>query len=415
MKKILTYILGGVLLLALILMVNVERSSNDKRQLDTRLTLRKRDKIPYGGYIAYENLANSFPRARIASDNAAPGYWTDLSEYQKDQVLVIVAPEFKPDETEWRTIRRFVEAGNDVLISSAMLSFPVEKETEVDVMVSVFDNRTISRFAPPDSMELSLTIPAGSAQKKFVYPGHNLGTWFYKYNEATSRVLGYDHNRRPNLIGLSAGRGNLYLHLAPLAFSNYFLLHGENMEYYDKVISLLSDKATVVVWDEYFLTRKDRQPAPDKHWLSVLLNLENTQGKKPFGTAFGVLLAVLLLYVISEMRRKQRPVPVLKRPGNDSLDFVKTVGRLYHDKGDHLNLCRKMTAYFLEHVRSRYKISTRHTGETFVKDLVYKTGVEETLVRDITGFIEKVYQGEPVTAQGMAWYHEKLEQFYKQS
>ena len=64
----------------------------------------------------------------------------------------------------------------------------------------------------------------------------------------------------------------------------------------------------------------------------------------------------LLLYVVLEMRRKQRTIPVMTKPKNDSLEFVKTIGRLYHDKGDHKNLCRKMSAYFLEHVRNRYKL-----------------------------------------------------------
>lgn len=401
------------MVLALILMMTTGKS--DRRELDARLTLRKRDKIPYGGYIAYENLANNFPRARIASENTAPGYWTNLSEYQKDQVLIIIAPEFNPDETEWRTLRRFVESGNDVFISATILSFPVEKEAEVDVMVSAFDSRTINRFAPPDSMKLSLTIPVGGTQESYVYPGHNLSTWFYKFNNATSRVLGRDANGRPNFIGLNAGQGNLYIHLAPIAFSNYFLLHKENMNYYDKVISLLSKKAMVVAWDEYFLTKKRKQEEPDRHWLSVMLSLENPEGKKSFATAFWVLLGILLLYALSEMRRKQRPVPVMRKPANDSLDFVKTIGRLYHDKGDHANLCRKMTAYFLEHVRSRYKISTQNLNEDFIKELVYKTGADENLVRDITGFIERIHTGEKVTAQGMAWYHEKLEQFYKYS
>lgn len=418
MKKYLPYILLGILVLSLILMMTT--GSSAIKDFDARLSLRKRDKIPYGGYVAYENLAYKFPEARITSENSAPGYWTNLSEYQKDQVLIVVSPNFKPNESEWKSIKRFIESGNDVLISATAFSFPVEKDAGMDVMMfAYYDNTAINPMSRPDSMQVSISVPVGEKSVDYYYPGHDLSTWFFGFDSTTSRILGHDKKGKVNFIGLKAGKGNLFVHLAPIAFSNYFLLHRENMRYYDRVMSLLSPKAMTVVWDEYFIARKNAEPdepePPQKGWLSVLMNLKNAEGKKSFATAFWILLGILLLFTISEMRRKQRQIPVIKKPANDSLDFVKTIGRLYHDKGDHANLCRKMTAYFLEHVRSRYKMPTQNLNEDFIKELVYKSGVEERLVRDIIGFIETLYTGGTITAQGMAWYHEKLENFYKHS
>jgi hypothetical protein len=76
------------------------------------------------------------------------------------------------------------------------------------------------------------------------------------------------------------------------------------------------------------------------------MNVQNANGDKSFGAAFVVLAAILLLYVLLNMRRKQRYIPIVKKPSNDSLDFVKTIGRLYFDKADHKNLCRKMASFF---------------------------------------------------------------------
>jgi hypothetical protein len=89
-----------------------------------------------------------------------------------------------------------------------------------------------------------------------------------------------------------------------------------------------------------------------------------------------------------EMRRKQRIIPVVSKPKNDSLDFVKTIGRLYYDKGDHKNLCRKMSAYFLEHVRSKYKLQTSNLDEDFIKLLQFKSGAGEQEIRSIVTFIK---------------------------
>lgn len=413
MKKYLPYILLGALLLILFAMMG-SGPSEAKKEVDLRPSFKKADKRPYGGYIAYENLKTFFPLAKVERETTSPDSWKHISRYWSNQALVIVTPRFDPSEEEWNEIYKFIERGNDVFISTTFLNFTVERQVKTDLYVSAFYDLDAKFFVDPESMAVSLTVPAGAGKKVYKYPGHDYGTWFNRFDTSTSRILGYDGYGRTNFIGLKAGKGNLFLNLAPITFTNYFLLHKGNMEYYDQVFSLLSERATLVAWDEYYSSRKKPQKE-DKHWLRVLLKLENADGKRSFAAAFWLLLGILLLYAVNDMRRKQRPIPVMRAPANDSLEFVKTIGRLYHDKGDHANLCRKMTAYFLEHVRSRYKMQTLQLNDDFVKELAYKSGADEQLLRDIVGFIETVATNDSITAQSMAWYHEKLETFYKHS
>ena len=114
-----------------------------------------------------------------------------------------------------------------------------------------------------------------------------------------------------------------------------------------------------------------------------------------------------------EMRRKQRAIRIIQPPKNDSLDFVKTIGRLYHDKGDHRNLCNKMAAYFLEHVRTRYKMSTTELDEEFIKSLSFKTGLEEDNIRSIVTVIQRLHGANAVSADELISFHKQLESFYK--
>jgi hypothetical protein len=90
-----------------------------------------------------------------------------------------------------------------------------------------------------------MTIPAGR------YDGY-----FEKYNKETSYELGCKDDTDINFIQLKAGKGSIYLHLAPLTFSNYFLLHGQNINYYNKMLSLIPKNTKRVVWDEYFLYKR---------------------------------------------------------------------------------------------------------------------------------------------------------------
>ena len=65
------------------------------------------------------------------------------------------------------------------------------------------------------------------------------------------------------------------------------------------------------------MTGKDEKK---KSWISVLFSYPALKA------ALLTAIFTLLLYVLLGMRRKQRYIPVLTKPKNDSLDFVKTIG-----------------------------------------------------------------------------------------
>jgi hypothetical protein len=134
-----------------------------------------------------------------------------------------------------------------------------------------------------------------------------------------------------------------------------------------------------------------------------------------FRAALWVLIAVILAFVLQEMRRKQRIIPEMVKPGNDSLDFVKTVGRLYYEKGDNTDLSRKMSAYFLEHVRNKYKISTNKLDDDFILSLQRKTGYSETYIRELISFIKSLEDMPVVADDQLADFHRRLEEFYRES
>lgn len=407
MKKNSIYILLGVIIAAIILLV-VAGNKFTGKQLDERLSFLKKDKIPYGTYVAYQNLHEIFPEANITSDRRKPGEWELISPFAKRQALIVVAPIFNADEGDMDNLLEFVKNGNDVFVSTMKPSYYAEKMLKCDVYYPY--NYTNSwQTEDMDSLTVAIDVPAKRTPQFFSYPGKQYDFRFYEYDSTTSSILGYNNAGQPNFIRLSAGKGNFYLHLAPMTFTNYFLLHKENMGYYDKALSVIAQDTKQVVWDEYFLSKgnRDDDNKGRSNWLSLFFR------DPALRAAMITAMAALLVYVLMEMRRKQRPIPIIHPPKNDSLDFVKTIGRLYHDKGDHRNLCNKMAAYFLEHVRSRYKLPTTELDEEFVRNLSFKTGCNEAEIKSITDFIQRLHQFEPVSAEELISFHKQLESFYK--
>lgn len=412
MKKATPYILLGLVAVALIGMFLT--GSGKEKKLDERLSLRRKDKIPYGTWVAFQGLPSLFPRAAVYTTRSEPGDWDSVSVYDPRQAFISITPYFMPDEYEMNKLVSFARNGNDVFISTMQVSSEVEDKLKCSIYefngTYLFEDERGMVTGKYDSLVVKLKSPPFAAPLVYRYPGKNLDASFTRTDAATTDELGIGERGNANFIHLRVGEGNFYLHLAPMAFTNYFLLHKQNIQYYEKVMSVINPLTEKIVWDEYYIAKRyDRPRSKEKSWISVLFKYPAL--KAALLTAF----FALLLYLLLGMRRKQRYIPRISRPRNDSLDFVKTIGRLYFEKSDHRNLCKKMATYFLEHVRSKYKIQTGALDDQFVKGLQYKSGVPEPEIREIVSFIKHIEEVPEVSPGEVAAFHQRLEAFYRKA
>jgi hypothetical protein len=409
-KKAIPYIILILVLAAVALMI-FTGSNEQPQRFDERVTLRKRDKIPYGTYIAFEELKHLFPKAIISTNRKEPVYWDSLNVFESGQALVVVSHRFFADEYEMKRILKFAENGNDVFVSALVLSEDVKNILRCSI--SYFDLSYV--FSDPvnrnDTLAVSLADPPFPSGYDFSYPGRRFESHFSRIDTSTTSVLGSGFGGVINFIHLKTGKGNVYFHLAPLTFSNYFLLQRSNLDYYEAVMSVISPDVRRIVWDEYYLDKRfyyeHNEEKKKSGWFSTFMNYKSLK--------WALLTAIftLLLFVLLEMRRKQRYIPVLAPPRNDSLEFIRTIGRLYFEKGDHTNLARKMSAYFLEYVRNKYKLATSSLDEDFTRKLQFKTGYGDPEIRTIISMIRHVEEGGAVNDRLLADFHKHLESFYQ--
>lgn len=407
MRKTAPYIIITLIAIAVVGLIFTGNNEREK-EFDDRITLQKEDNIPYGARVAFETLPHIFPHAKVSVNTHGPGYWDSLSMYDDDQALIIISPQLYADEFELKKMIRFMEYGNDVFISTRAISNAVEKIIPINIS-RIYDDIV------PDSLLLQLTNPPFTEKDQFTYDASGFYSWIPSYDTSLADILGGDDRQNVNFIHFKVGKGNLYLHLAPLTFSNYFLLQKDNIRYYENALSVISPSVNKVVWDEYFLNRQylyEQYPESQGKsghpgWWSVLFRFNSLKW------ALLVSMLTLLLYVVMEMRRRQRFIPIITRPKNETLDFVKTIGRLYFDRGDHLNLCRKMATYFLEHVRNTYKLSTVILDDNFTRNLQFKSGYSEKELKDIVSFIWHLKSLGSVSEKQVATFHSKLEKFYQ--
>lgn len=402
MKKWLPYI---IMVAAVVVLGALIISANRKlpRRMDERITLREKDKIPYGMAAARKLCVSLFPEASIASDDKGPGYWETVSPTTSNQAVIFVANYFNADTYELNQLANFAENGNYVFIIAK--SFSSDAQTFFDFS---YGQNIFSEFigVAEDSLSVRLDTPAFSIDTPFVYPGKRMESWFYALDSTTTTVLGRGE-KEPNFIRFNKGRGSVFVHSAPLAFSNYFILHKNNIRYFEQAFSVIPKNIRRIVWNEYYLSKTRSNDEKEPNWLSVLFRYPEFK--------WGLLTALfgLLLVILLGSRRSQRMIPGHSKPTNESLDFVTTMGRLYHNRRDHQNLSKKMAIYFLEHVRATYKLPTHTLDEQFIEALHFKTGYSRGDLNAIISFINFVRAGSSVTEYQLTNFQKQLESFYK--
>ncbi len=402
MKKALPYILGGVLVVALGALL-MSSASNRPRKMNERISLKEADKIPYGFYAARHLLSSLFPNAEIYDDKRSPGYWDSLSTYKANQAVFITGIRLNANESELKEMADFARKGNYVYIITQDLSYSAAQFFNSGELVS--DDGYFT--GDNDSLQVQLSGPRFYDTEPYVYPGRRFASYFDDIDSSKVIVLGTNKDRKANFVQYKAGEGAIFIHTAPLAFSNYFILHKDNIGYFQNAVSVIPATVTKVLWNEYYLNKKTEQPEEkEPNWLSVLMKYE------AFRWALWTAIITLLFYVLMEMRRKQRVIPVLNKPKNESLDFVRTIGQLYYDRKDHADLARKMSTYFLDHVRSRYKLSTNTLDDSFIQALHAKTGYPVNEIKNIVDFIGFV-ENTAINEHQLNRFYNQLESFYQ--
>lgn len=404
MKKAAPFLVAGIILVLLIVLIASTSGNSRRRFFDETVSLREADRIPYGTSAARQLLPSLFPNAKLYFDRKYPGAWDSLALYRSDQAIILVADYFEADEVELENLSDFVERGNSVFILFRNASDDVSSffNIRLDIDYASFYGRST------DSLQVQLVPPAFRQSALYTYPGLKYENYFSAVDSTHALILGKNEKGHPNFIRMDKGAGSFFLHTAPLAFSNYFLLHKGNNAYYEAALSVLPKNTSSILWNEYFLEKpRSKEEDENEGWLNALFN------EPAFKWGLLTAAATLVLFVLLGMRRRQRMIPPHERPKNDSLDFVKTLGRLYHDRKDHRNLAGKMAAYFLEHVRSTYKLPTHTLDETFIRSLHYKSGYPESETRDIINSIHRINTSQSITDTELSDFHKQLELFYQ--
>jgi hypothetical protein len=126
-----------------------------------------------------------------------------------------------------------------------------------------------------------------------------------------------------------------------------------------------------------------------------------------------LLLAVILLYVLFHLKRRQRVIPVLEKNVNSSLEFVQTVGSLYFQQNDHKKLAIQKMRLLMAFIRNRYHLNTSLPDEELAEKIAAKSGLELQAVEVIFTQFRAIERMPYIDDHMLIGFHHLIENFYQ--
>ena len=368
-------------------------------------------KIPYGTYVMKRTLPDLFEevrRNRNSIQELTDTLYTPMN-------FLSVSNTFTPTELEVESIMFETEFGSNFIIGANFFrkSFLDTLNLDIDTsehyiqteFIPIMDDEepenyqySIKDFFIRDTVKILATDP-GYKQKDYVLRRRDVFTFFNEIPDSVNVLATY--HGKPVLIESTIGDGRIILCSTPHLFSNIYLLQAGNLPFLSYVMSRVPPN--LIVWTEFYEVGRGLSKNPLRYILSQ-------PGLK---AALYTLLISLVLFVVFQIKRKQRAIPVKKPLTNDSLEFVQTIGNLYLETGENISIAQKRIQFFLDYVRSNLYLDTRKLDENFALNLSRKGKVDKEEAEKIVRLINYINSKEEnITDELLLSLSSTLDSFY---
>ncbi len=364
--------------------------------MDWTVTLRKDDKNPFGGYILFKELKQIFPSSLIET-HREPAYNVLHDKDLYATAYCIIAPNINLGKTDIKELLKYAESGNDVFIASTYISKDFLDTLGLEI-TNVYFN------VEQDSSSFNLINPALHSVQN--YQSHNafMGDYFSAIHKKDSTVIiGINQKSEPDFIKITYGSGAIYLHCAALCFSNYFMLLDNNDEYVAKALSYIKPSVTKLFWDEYYKAGREGADTPLRFFLS----------NEFLKWALWITSVGFLLYILFEMKRRQRIIPVIEPPRNTSMDFVQTVSTVYLAQKNNYTIAAKKIQFWFDYIRRNYFLQSPELDDAFIQQLSRKSGTDKVLTENIIQQIKFIQQNNYTDDESLLNLNSDIDKFYQ--
>lgn len=363
-------------------------------------TYKSKDKIPFGCKAMFDLLDKSAfnDRLEVEKENV----FKTLEKVTAEKNLsstIFINDNLAFDNVETKLLLKYVEDGNKVLLAANNINGLLADTLKLKT------NMEFSYFIPAkaDSVFNVVYHQGQKDQKVFAYRDRITPVYFTSFDTLKTNIIASDLSKNPVYISLKWGKGEFYVLSVPDIFCNYNIVNKPSRQFAYTTMSYLN--TPVVRWDEYYKTYND-------HISSKLQFIFNNDS---LYAAYGLTLLSILFFMIFNLKRKQRAIPVIVPPSNSTLDFVNVIGTVYYNSKNHKIIAEEKIAAFLEYIRSKFQVNTRLFDDTFMNRVAALSGMSTEDVHGVFNLIDKIQFSASIDEQTLIQLNTEIEKFHEKN
>lgn len=360
-----------------------------------KTTYLSEDKIPFGTYILRQRIEDIFPGAKVKTVQN-PIYNTLKEKPNGTSNLFIIGSNLKVDSLDYREMVKYMQNGNNIFLAAYQIRGVLLDTLKLNIS-SDFDFQSERKYP------INFTNPTLKRELDYYFDKGISEQFFSKIDTSRAIVLGRKAGEQANFLQYKYGKGSLFILPNPQLLTNYSLLKEDGADYAAKALSYLP-KAATLIWDEHF-TRPDTQ---NKSVLRVFFQYDQLRW------AYYIALFSLLAFVLFEIKRRQRIIPIILPLKNTSIEFAKVVGRVYYLQRNNRDIAEKKVVYLFEYIRNRYRLNTNNFNQEFKEALINSSSATAETIEELLTEIASLNAGQMVSDQQLIRLNKLIEQFYKQ-
>lgn len=337
-------IILGALLVLLAMLIFLE--ANQKDPVNWYPSYSITDKIPQGTFVFYESLEKV---AKVEQVNIPP--FEFLEDTTTTGTYFFLNASVGIDAAELNKLLKWVEKGNTAVISASYISYPL-----LDTL-KITNDQKIRKNGLENIPQYNFANKDLRSEKYYEFNRDHTLEYFDSLNGKQQKVLGIakvkddnsvQNDSLANFVESKFGEGRFLLHSSPQAFTNYFLLEGENFEYAEKFLAYL-DLQETIYWDNHYKNGKIIHTSP----LYILLS------NRYFKWAYYFVIIATILFIFFEGKRKQKSIPVVDPLRNQTYDYTRTIAGMYLDQKDYRTIAQKIRDQFFIFLQKEFKINVK--------------------------------------------------------
>lgn len=354
-------------------------------------TFSSKHEIPFGTEAIYRMLKSVFPGQHI--DRSQTSFYTLEEDHLNDVLIIGIANSITYDPPSLNKLLRNIEGGNDLFLSA----YEIESKL-LDTLGLKMNEKSLNWQREPKTLRAyDIKTRIDTISKLPVL--RSMSSLKIIRDSLFSKVrLGYMEDSL-NFVRIKVGSGNIFIHTEPLAFSNYYFLKGDTYEYSEAIFKHMPNRN--ILWDHYHNANLLHNQTP----LKIILQ------STPLRYSYYTLIVLMVLYILLAGRREQRPIPILEKPANTSVDFIQTISNLYLNSKNHKAIALHRIHSFKNYLKDHFFVNWKLPQNEIIKKLGKKSGIGEKSVSELLDYISFIENKKQVTQKELIHLNKLIENF----